>query len=929
MLASTLFHVVIAAAITTVSAQTDCAVPVPSGFTKAVIDYVSISARPATVIIMRTFPNCLSVNYGGTEMYFWNYGIRCQDNVPWVYYNIRPETYNGALAPIACSNVIAPCPVTIASVGSTIWVLTGNYAQIPKSYGINGEVGDCFKITYNNLPLYFKKNLCRTDCSWIGFPFTVNYGDRITDVNQCIPPSPTAVTISTTTTLYFTSGETTSAGTSTTSTTAITALTTTEAIASDGATTAAFIGPTSPTLSPSSETSPVAATSSDSSSQVTTVAENPPTLPPAPSTAAASLSDVTTAAETIAAAQTTSAAETISTAIFISSSANASSETSAEIIPTTSDVSVATGSTSINSEPATAVSSSTSAQIATALTAPAITAAATNQSLPSTKVPTSTSNAVNQAAEPTTGNAIAPSSSAVLAETSSEANLATLQATAGAAQSSSGETIAVASTVAAATGAFAQATAAAATSFRTISHAVSSVAAQPSAAGSAATSGSVATTDIATFTTGAVTSPVASPVGSSSQALASPVASSNNAVASTAQESAVQSSGVALTTEATAVQSRTAAASDSTAPAFVAQSSAAASSAAAATVATAPAQATSNAAAIIASSSGTASATLAVAASASAATNTVVNSIVSAAASSGPTGTIVDVSTITTTATTTFYTTTVSTSTSVPLPTTITVLSPVYSSVSIADWGYPDTWLSYANGFVRGWYSGVYWRVVGNTPGLYVVGGTPSAPYLYSTQGLEQGVANTRIIANVTGYGPLFCRGVGTDTTNPPMACVLYSTNGTVLDPYFLRGNIGTWSSYNLSKRKVTFLKPDRAWDGTVGDQGYADGTTNSKGFSKGFYGPVYYRAVGDNPNIFISGGVQANAYLYNCKGDLGYSGMRQMASVQGYGNLFCRGVGNNGANPDVACFRFDFFGDLVDGYAFMGQIKGWYDYTH
>ncbi|KAI8848765.1 hypothetical protein BC829DRAFT_393395 [Chytridium lagenaria] len=151
------------------------------------------------------------------------------------------------------------------------------------------------------------------------------------------------------------------------------------------------------------------------------------------------------------------------------------------------------------------------------------------------------------------------------------------------------------------------------------------------------------------------------------------------------------------------------------------------------------------------------------------------------------------------------------------------------------------------------------------------------------------------------------------------MACVLHNANGVVIDPMFLARR------YNFSTRQITLLRPTRLWDGTVADQGYPDGSWQSEGFTRGFFGSVYWRVVGDPPNHFISGGVPGNPYLYNPRRnqDLGYVGKRQIALVQGYGIMYCRGVGDGG-NPAFACIQYDYFGELVNIYAFINEGRLW-----
>ncbi|KAJ3388299.1 hypothetical protein HDU84_009884 [Entophlyctis sp. JEL0112] len=103
--------------------------------------------------------------------------------------------------------------------------------------------------------------------------------------------------------------------------------------------------------------------------------------------------------------------------------------------------------------------------------------------------------------------------------------------------------------------------------------------------------------------------------------------------------------------------------------------------------------------------------------------------------------------------------------------------------------------------FREGWYANVLWRVCGTYPDQYVAGGILGNEYQYSTFGLDQGVAGTRVMATVLGISDiLFCRGVAMDSISddPFMACVLFADGtGTVQNQYYLWQQLGRWSEYS------------------------------------------------------------------------------------------------------------------------------------
>ncbi|KAJ1556474.1 hypothetical protein HK405_013837 [Cladochytrium tenue] len=108
-------------------------------------------------------------------------------------------------------------------------------------------------------------------------------------------------------------------------------------------------------------------------------------------------------------------------------------------------------------------------------------------------------------------------------------------------------------------------------------------------------------------------------------------------------------------------------------------------------------------------------------------------------------------------------------------------------------------------GFVPGWYGAAFWRVVGTYPQLYAAGGVVGSDYLYSTRFLDQGVAGTRVVAAVVGYGSMYCRGVGADA-DPVVACVQFDDDCSVAAEYALYQSLGRWSNYSAKAASLFSL---------------------------------------------------------------------------------------------------------------------------
>ncbi|KAG6957512.1 hypothetical protein JG687_00009936 [Phytophthora cactorum] len=92
--------------------------------------------------------------------------------------------------------------------------------------------------------------------------------------------------------------------------------------------------------------------------------------------------------------------------------------------------------------------------------------------------------------------------------------------------------------------------------------------------------------------------------------------------------------------------------------------------------------------------------------------------------------------------------------------------------------------------------------------------------------------------------------------------------------------------------------------------------------------GFLYFRCVGDHPSRFLSGGDASNSYKFNNREeqDFGYDNMRVMIELPDEGIVYCRGVGDNHTNPEMACVLFDSEGNVRDRYAYLGKLGRWND---
>ncbi|ETP49664.1 hypothetical protein, variant [Phytophthora nicotianae P10297] len=113
-----------------------------------------------------------------------------------------------------------------------------------------------------------------------------------------------------------------------------------------------------------------------------------------------------------------------------------------------------------------------------------------------------------------------------------------------------------------------------------------------------------------------------------------------------------------------------------------------------------------------------------------------------------------------------------------------------------------------------------------------------------------------------------------------------------------------------------------------VADLGYRDDQF-LKGFRRGWYNEsIYFRCVGDHPNCFLSGGNASNSTKFDIREehDFGYDNTRVMIELPDEGVVYCRGVGDNHTNPEMACVLFDHEGNARERYAYLGKLGRWSD---
>ncbi|KAJ3234530.1 hypothetical protein HDU81_001343 [Chytriomyces hyalinus] len=275
------------------------------------------------------------------------------------------------------------------------------------------------------------------------------------------------------------------------------------------------------------------------------------------------------------------------------------------------------------------------------------------------------------------------------------------------------------------------------------------------------------------------------------------------------------------------------------------------------------------------------------------------------------------------------------------------------STAGIIDTGYPPG-TQESGDFVSGWYNDIYWRPIG-TP-AYIAGAklnttanlrkrrflrrqdASALDRFYSTQGLDQGYAGSRVMLLVRGQ-VMFCRaltgstdGVKSEDVVPldaVVACVLFdSVTGQVRDANYLKNILGTYSAFETRAMKI--LSPLQQDTTVFSEVGASDGDDNdfTMGFKRGWYGGVYWRVCGEFPDQFVAGGVAGNEYMYSSYGlDQGISGTLVVADVPGLGRTFCRGVGREPvSDPYFACVLFS-GGQVVEQYALYKRLGQRSDY--
>ncbi|TDH71469.1 hypothetical protein CCR75_008292 [Bremia lactucae] len=111
-------------------------------------------------------------------------------------------------------------------------------------------------------------------------------------------------------------------------------------------------------------------------------------------------------------------------------------------------------------------------------------------------------------------------------------------------------------------------------------------------------------------------------------------------------------------------------------------------------------------------------------------------------------------------------------------------------------------------------------------------------------------------------------------------------------------------------------------------DVGYDDDDF-VKGFRRGWYNDnLYVRYVGDASCSYLSVGDGSKQCKYNIRKehDFGYENTRVMIALPDEGIVFCRGVGDDKSNPEMACVLFDDEGNVCERYGHLGKLGRWKD---
>lgn len=143
-----------------------------------------------------------------------------------------------------------------------------------------------------------------------------------------------------------------------------------------------------------------------------------------------------------------------------------------------------------------------------------------------------------------------------------------------------------------------------------------------------------------------------------------------------------------------------------------------------------------------------------------------------------------------------------------PYPNTLSLVSPSATrqdgkDIVPKDLGYTDGSVNSGN-FQRGYYNldgtgaNNYCRFVGIPPKEYLACTKDDQEYYYTTAGLDRGYEKTRGIFKLPLSRSLaYCRGVGDDVNNAPMACIPIKNDAFDKDDqYYLRGKVGNAPSY-------------------------------------------------------------------------------------------------------------------------------------
>ncbi len=230
----------------------------------------------------------------------------------------------------------------------------------------------------------------------------------------------------------------------------------------------------------------------------------------------------------------------------------------------------------------------------------------------------------------------------------------------------------------------------------------------------------------------------------------------------------------------------------------------------------------------------------------------------------------------------------------------------------------------------------VYCRFVGPATEAYMACGDATASEKYTfPKASDMGHRGSQFFAKLTGkVGDYFCRGVGSDSSNPDIKCsnpdediVGLGKIKTILTDYNSPTSGGRKKpneyQYGMEAEPIPAQIQSRTtpgtWTGAALSRPYPNNDVDGKYTIN--TDEVYCRFVGTKPDIYMACGNATDSEKYKfpkTQYDMGYRGSQFFAKLTGrVGDYFCRGVGSDSTNPDIRCSNPD--EDILSG---LGKVK-------